>query len=100
MYHHVLLDENVTYEGLNGDINDLIGSPIIYTKKTSTSGRCINGLKKLTPKLRNLMKEREHEFYTLTAFELRTEKGSVIFKWFGSYNGVPHRGEVDFVALI
>jgi len=69
MYHQRDCCEDVTIDEINGDTQDLIGSPILRAEEKTNSG------------------EDAETTYTWTFFDLATIKGFVQIKWFGSSNG-------------
>jgi hypothetical protein len=71
--------ENVTIEDVNGDVNDIIGSPILVAEeRTNQSDEGYEG----------------HTTYTF--YTLRTINGSVDIRWHGTSNGY-YSESVDFI---
>ena len=85
MFHRQGCYENVYIEDIIGDVNTLIGSPILMAE--DVSNECD--------------KEALDEFtnsYTWTWYKLATIKGYVIIRWYGESNG--HYSEsVDFEEI-
>jgi len=75
MYHSQDCCESVSIEDVNGDIGDLIGSPVTLAEE-STSGENPNGV------------TREYQdSFTWTFYRLGTAKGIVVLRWYGESNG-------------
>lgn len=113
MHHHSDCCESVSIEDICGDLDDLIGSPILLAEEVSSS--------EPTPELiasRRAEYEKEveqakatggkmwyddfedfcngrYESETWTFYKLATIKGSVTIRWYGSSNGYYSEG-VDF----
>ena len=66
--------ESVSIEDICGDINDLIGSPLIEAEEVS--GETPSGFD-----------DKEYESYTWSFYRFGTAKGSIVVRWFGSSNG-------------
>ena len=85
MLHHQSCCENVYVEDVCGDIEDLLGSPVLQARE-ETSGHQAPP-EGLTP-----------DSYTWTFYILRTMKGSVTLRWYGSSNGY-YSESVNFELL-
>jgi hypothetical protein len=82
MYHQQDCCESVGLEDIDGDILDLIGSPIL-----EASERSENDTRKETTK---------YGTGTWTFYVIRTVKASVTIRWYGSSNGY-YSESVDFI---
>jgi hypothetical protein len=72
--------EEVYLESVDGDLADLVGSPILLAEKTSNSGNCENN---------------DWDTFTWTFYKLATVKGWVTLRFYGTSNGY-YSEEVDF----
>ena len=76
-YHEFRCCENVFLEDITGDLNDLVGVPLLLAEERSEDGKC------------------EYGTCLWTFYEFRTVKGSVTVRWFGESNGY-YSESVDF----
>jgi len=75
MYHQQDCCEMVYIEDICGDLDDLIGSPLVEAEEVSNKD--ID-----QPPL-----DSGDESYTWTFYKFGTHKGSVVIRWYGSSNG-------------
>ena len=71
MFHEQDCCESVQVEDVAGDMQDLVGSPIVQAEESSNSDN---------PPLRC-------ESFTWTFYRLATAKGQVVLRWLGESNG-------------
>jgi len=101
MYHMQDCCESVYVDDICGDIDDLIGTPIVQAEEASS------------PYAKHLMDDKELVWRTLkdewpeenrddsqtwTFYKIGTNKGSVTIRWYGSSNGY-YSESVDFLEL-
>ena len=84
MYHDQDCCENVYIEDICGELNWLIGTPIIRATEDSNSD--------------DGSKSEYDESYTWTFYNIATAKGHVTIRWYGTSNGY-YSEDVTFVKL-
>lgn len=83
MYHSQDCCEYVRIEDIDGDLNDLVGSPILQAEE-------------VTGETQDAWEEDERQdSYTWTFYKFATIKGSVTLRWLGESNGY-YSESVDF----
>jgi len=82
MWHEQECCESVVIEDISGDINDLLGSPLLVAEKYTKDGWDNDG---------------DHT-HTYTFYRLGTAKGFVDIRWYGGSNGY-YSEEVEFGEL-
>jgi hypothetical protein len=88
MYHPQDCCENVSIESIAGDLQDLVGNPILLAEEATSSENPVNAP----------VKEYSDESFTWTFYKLATIKGYVDIRWYGSFNGY-HSESVYFCVL-
>lgn len=84
MFHVQDCCEMVTIDDICGNLDDLIGSPIIRASEDKNDD---------TPK-----ENTDPESFTWTFYNIATKKGHVTIKWYGTSNGV-YSESVDFCEI-
>ena len=74
--------EYVTVEEIIGDLDDIVGSPILLAEEVTSCNETPEGI---TP-------PENPESYTWTFYKLSTIKGSVTIRWLGESNGYYSEG--------
>jgi hypothetical protein len=83
LYHEQDCCENVTVEDITGDLQDLVGTPLLMAEQVSNED---------TPELEY------EESYTWTFYKFATVGGYVTIRWLGTSNGYYSEG-VDFAKI-
>jgi len=85
LYHDQDCCENVTIVDIDGDLNDLVGSPILQADESTNT--------------EDTFGEIEYpDSFTWTFYKLATIKGYVTVRWLGESNGYYSEG-VDFCKI-
>ncbi|MEH7521717.1 hypothetical protein V7149_00320 [Bacillus sp. JJ1503] len=82
MFHEQDCCESVSIEDINGDLDDLIGTPILMAEEVMQEGE----------------ESEWGESSTWTFYKIATIKGTVVIRWLGESNGY-YSESVDFVKL-
>lgn len=108
LYHESDCCESVIIDDINGDINDLINSPILIAEEVNNNDFIKNFEESFKLEegknpdyewnFKNEFGESKPESYTWTFYKLATIKGYVDIRWFGYSNGY-YSESVDFVKL-
>ena len=83
LFHEQDCCEHVTIESIVGDLNDLVGTPVLLAEESTSGGT----------------RDSDDESFTWTFYKFATIKGYVDIRWYGSSNGYYSEG-VDFVRVI
>lgn len=93
LWHRQECCENVYIENICGDLNDLIGTPILMAEASSNSDEMPTDI------------EQEQQLhcagddgFTWTFYRIGTAKGTVVIRWYGTSNGYYSEG-VDFARI-
>lgn len=89
MYHSQDCCESVSLHDIVGDIDDLIGSPIVQAEGVTHTNETPDDLKDVSA---------ADESWTWTFYKFATNKGSVTLRWLGSSNGY-YGEEVNFDTI-
>ena len=89
MYHSQYCCEGVTIDDICGDLEDLIGSPILVAEEAISEGKNPDGVP--FPDYQ--------DSFTWTFYKIDTAKGGVTIRWYGNSNGY-YSESVDFEKVI
>jgi len=90
LYHKQDCCENVEIEDICGDLPDLIGSPLSEVEVVTNSKEHPAGVDcDLDP---------DEDSFTWTFYKFRTQKGSVVIRWYGTSSG-SYSERVDAVRV-
>ena len=89
MLHFQDCCESVYVESIVGDLDDLVGEPIVRAEEAEDLFDIIKNADK---------EESSDESYTWTFYKLATRKGYVDIRWYGSSNGY-YSESVDFIKV-
>ena len=78
--------ESVVIDDICGDLDDLIGSPIVRATEDTNENESPDDLKH---------RERDFDSFTWTFYNMATKKGHVTIRWIGDSNGY-YSESVDF----
>jgi len=77
MYHSQDCCESVLVDDVIGDLNDLVGSPILFAEESTNTDAAVKGKDGYEPS----------KSWTWTFYKFATVKGWVDIRWFGTSNG-------------
>lgn len=83
LYHQQDCCESVSIDDIEGDLNDLVGSPITMAEEVGNDSGA---------------KDKYDKSFTWTFYKLATVKGYVTIKWYGTSNGY-YSESVDFSKI-
>lgn len=86
MYHLQDCCENVSVEDIAGDLQDLIGEPLLEAEEASSNENPEG------------VKPGYHDSFTWTFYKLGTRKGRVTIRWYGESTGY-YSESVDFACM-
>lgn len=86
MFHSQNCCENVGIDDINGDLNDLVGSPLTLAEEASNVNEA------------ELERPDDQDSHTWTFYRFATVKGYVDIRWYGSSNGY-YSERVDFEQI-
>ena len=78
LYHSQNCCERVSIEDIVGNLDDLVGSPILLAEEVSYSDENPEGVP---------VEDFQNDSYTWTFYKLATIKGYVTIRWYGTSNG-------------
>lgn len=88
LYHSQDCCESVSVESIVGDLNDLVGSPILVAEESTSDRRYPPGsIEAITARLTNTEDNGNGETQTWTFYKFATIKGYVDIRWYGTSNG-------------
>lgn len=94
MYHSQECCESVSIEDIVGDLEDLIGTPILVAEENSSNEPTAE---QIAEKEEEKLEEGDDSF-TWTFYKFATIKGYVDIRWYGSSNGY-YSESVDFIQI-
>lgn len=93
MHHRQDCCESVSVEEIIGDFSDLLNTPILVAEERTS--HVLDPIDRTKVRLGIMEDKSSGESETWTFYELRTIKGSVTIRWYGTSNGY-YSESVDF----
>lgn len=104
LHHEPDCCESVVIEDICGNLDDLVGSEILLAEEATSDKRLdeqeyteLEKIQQVQDKLDG-QQPRDDESFTWTFYRMRTVKGSVTIRWYGSSNGY-YSERVDFAEI-
>lgn len=88
--------ESVAVDEIIGDLNDLLNTPILEASERTS--RVLDLVDQVKVRIGIMEDQRSGESETWTFYSLRTIKGSVTIRWYGTSNGY-YSESVDFYEV-
>lgn len=98
LYHEQDCCESVEVEDVVGDIEDLIGSPILLAEEISNGWDSPESSRIMHALIEHEPKDGYDESFTWTYYKIATIKGHVDIRWYGASNGY-YSESVSFIKL-
>ena len=101
MYHSQSCCESVSIEDIVGDLDDLIGTPILVAEENSSNEPTAE---QIAEKEKEKLEQGDDYYdygddsFTWTFYKFATIKGYVDIRWYGSSNGY-YSESVDFIQI-
>lgn len=94
MYHNQDCCESVTIEDINGDLEDLIGTPILIAEESVSNDYTEAQLAEINKRKINEGDNyyQSDDSFTWSFYKFATIKGYVTIRWYGSSNGYYSEG--------
>ena len=93
MYHSQDCCESVTIDDICGELDDLVGSPIVMAEQSTNANE--NPENMVRP---DESDEYKDESFLWTFYRIATARGTVVIRWYGSSIGY-YSESVDFVQI-
>lgn len=90
MFHDQDCCEHVSIEDINGELDWLVGSPIVLAEESTNKDSDPPGV--------DVPPDHWRESWTWTFYRIATEKGLVVIRWYGESNGY-YSEKANFVRV-